>query len=433
LTNVACLPHLGTMAANENRNYQPETFAGVLHQIDAFIEKHLLCSRHQRTILALWVAHTYCYQHFPVTPYLDISSPEGQSGKTVCLGLLEVLCHNAWKPGGVTAACLTTRIANHQPALLLDDWHTVLRSSGRQPLLGLLKAGTMSGSYYPEYPKEKDWDGLVFCPKAFAGQGRLPASLSTHCIPIVLRRKKHTEKVIAFWPENARSEARELTKSLSAWVEENQEHVRPLACEALSDKRLESMSGPRREVILPLMALAAFAVVRWFKRAMIAHLRIFSAQQSHPSSVALQLLSGIRGFFTQQNDPPKIHTAPLLEYLNGLEDRPWKKLTPNGLRLLLQNFPIHRSSTLRIAGEKLKGFTFQHFVESWESYLPHLASRRLPRLVPDQTQVVADEASVVAEGSSVVANGLSSVPNHAPSVPNLPAKTNNPNVFNNSV
>ena len=152
------------------------------------------------------------------------------------------------------------------------------------------------------------------------------------------------------------------------------------------------------------------------------------------------MLSGIRGFFTLQNDPPKIHTAPLLEYLNGLEDRPWKKLTPNGLRLLLQNFPIHRSSTLRIAGEKLKGFTFQHFVESWESYLPHLASRRSPRLVPDQSQVVADEASVVAEGSSVVAegpsvvaNGLSIVPNHAPSVPNLPTKRNNPNVFNNSV
>src|SRR5437660_4314842 len=259
-----------SMATNENRNAPPLPLDQALKQIDAFIKRHLVCSRHHRTILALWVVHTYGYDRFPLTPYLEISSPEPQSGKSLCLCLLKELCHKSWIPGGVTAACLTTRLANEQPTLLLDDWHTVLRSSGNQPLLGLLKAGTMSGSYYPEYPKEKDWDGLVFCPKAFAGQGRLPASLSTHCIPIVLRRKKPTEKVIAFWPENARSEARELTKSLSAWVEENQEHVRPLACEALSDKRLESMSGPRREVILPLMALAAFAGVRWFKRALIA-------------------------------------------------------------------------------------------------------------------------------------------------------------------
>lgn len=420
------------MAANENRTYQPETLAEALNQVDAFIKKHLLCSRHQRTILALWVAHTYCYKHFPVTPYLEISSPEGQSGKTTCLGLLEILCHKPWNPAGVTAACLATRIANNQPTLLLDDWHTVLRSSGHQPVLALLKAGIMSGSYYPEYPKEKDWDGLVFCPKAFAGQGRLPASLSTRCIPIVLRRKKPKEQVAAFWKENADWEARDLTKSLAAWVESNRELLRPMACEALTDRRLQSMSGPRRETILPLVVLAAFAGSRWTKRAMIAHCRIFAAEQAHTSSVALQLLTDIRSFFVQQNDPPKIHTAPLLEYLNRLEDRPWKKLTPNGLRLILQDFPIHRSSTLRIGGEKLKGFTFQHFVESWESYLPHIPARRLPRLVPNASQAVADEASVVAEAASVVAGSPSVVAKGPSSVPNLPAKTNNPNVFNTS-
>src|SRR5437016_10330298 len=86
-------------------------------------------------------------------------------------------------------------------ALKQIDAFTVLRSSGNQPLLALLKAGSRSGSYYPEYPKEKDWDGLVFCPKAFAGHGRLPASLAPLCIPIVLRPKKPRERVESYWHE----------------------------------------------------------------------------------------------------------------------------------------------------------------------------------------------------------------------------------------
>src|SRR5437660_983152 len=106
-----------SMATNENRNAPPIPIGQALKQIDAFIKTHLVCSMHHRTILALWVVHTYCYNHFPVTPYLEISSPEPQSGKSLCLCLLKELCHKSWIPGGVTAACLTTRLANEQPTL----------------------------------------------------------------------------------------------------------------------------------------------------------------------------------------------------------------------------------------------------------------------------------------------------------------------------
>src|SRR5205807_5373269 len=88
-----------SMATNENRNAPPIPIGQALKQIDAFIKTHLVCSMHHRTILALWVVHTYCYNHFPVTPYLEISSPEPQSGKSLCLCLLKELCHKSWIPG----------------------------------------------------------------------------------------------------------------------------------------------------------------------------------------------------------------------------------------------------------------------------------------------------------------------------------------------
>jgi hypothetical protein len=418
------------MATNENRNNPPLTLDRALDRIDAFIQKYLVCSIHHRTALALWVVHTYCYQCFPVTPYLDISSPEAQSGKSICLGLLKVLSNNAWMPGGVTAACLTTRLASHQPTLLLDDWHTVLRPSGTQPLLALLKAGSRSGSYYPEYPKEKDWDGVVFCPKAFAGQGRLPASLAAHCIPIVLRRKKAKERVTCFWRDHAEFEVYDFQKSLSAWAEENAETIRDLATQNLANTDIASVAGPRRDALMPLATLAGAAGSKWLNKALLALLRIFTAEQAHTSSTGLQLLSDIREFFTLQNDPPKIHTVPLLEYLNGLEERPWKKLTPNTLRVILQDYPIHRSGAQRIGDQRLKGFTFQHFVASWESYLPHLSSRRSPRPVLDANQVVPIGSGVVTNGDEVVTNGGRVVTKEAQVVPNLYSEKSNPNVFN---
>ncbi|HEV2992351.1 MAG TPA: DUF3631 domain-containing protein [Candidatus Angelobacter sp.] len=428
------------MATNEKQNNPSLSLDQALNHIDAFLQKYLVCSIHHRTILALWVVHTYCFERFPVTPYLEICSPEAQSGKSTCLGLLRVLSKNSWMPGGVTAACLTTRLASNQPTLLLDDWHTVLRPSGTQPLLALLKAGSRSGSYYPEYPKERDWDGKVFCPKAFAGQGRLPAALSALCIPIVLRRKKAKERINSFWHDRTQWEVYDFRKSLSVWGEENSEAIRDLAVQNLANTHIASAPGLRRDALISLLTLALAAGRNWEYKLRLALSRIFAAQQAHTSSTGLQLLSGIRDFFTLQNDPPKIHTAPLLEYLNGLEERPWKNLTPNKLRVILQDYPIHRSANQRIGDQQFKGFTFQHFVESWESYLPHLASRRLPCPISAAGQVVVNEASAVPNGLGSVPNeggtvpdGGRSVPDSAQNVPNLPSETNNPNALNTPV
>jgi hypothetical protein len=77
----------------------PESVSSIsqtLDDIDSLLSKFLVCSTPQRAILALWIVHTYCYRAFPVTPYLEIHSPEKQSGKTVCLRLLQFVSNNAW-------------------------------------------------------------------------------------------------------------------------------------------------------------------------------------------------------------------------------------------------------------------------------------------------------------------------------------------------
>ncbi|HXB22890.1 MAG TPA: hypothetical protein VNV88_15995 [Candidatus Solibacter sp.] len=53
----------------------------MLNEIVSFLRRYLVCDDHQLTLLALWSLHTWCYSCFPTTPYLDVHSPEPQSGR----------------------------------------------------------------------------------------------------------------------------------------------------------------------------------------------------------------------------------------------------------------------------------------------------------------------------------------------------------------
>src|SRR5579864_3798965 len=66
----------------------------LLNDVSEFIGRYLQCSEHQRTVLALWALHTHCMSAAQVTPYLAIQSAEKQSGKTLCLQLLNLLCES---------------------------------------------------------------------------------------------------------------------------------------------------------------------------------------------------------------------------------------------------------------------------------------------------------------------------------------------------
>jgi hypothetical protein len=371
---------------------EPPSMVQILDDISALIRQYLFCSEDQLTVLALWVVHTYGFEYFSVTPYLNILSPESQSGKTVCMSLLDLLCHKPWMPSGLTPARLISRITQSQPTLLLDNWDTFFRASDAQSIVGFLNAGSAHGNRFVTRPGNQESDKSIFCPKAFAGQGRLPASLAGRCIPIVLQRRKPSEPALPFWRDIVFKDAIRLVQPIPAWLNRNAGALREAALNLLYN----SWSGVARhqdDATAPLIAIGRVAGGKWARKAHNSLYRILRGCPPEPPTVGIQLLSDIRSFFRERQDPPKIHTTPLLEHLNALEDRPWtkKKLTPNGLRLILQNFPIHRSSSQRIGKDNFKGFTLQHFVKSWELYLSPLPSPRVTSVGTDEAQVGTNE------------------------------------------
>ena len=115
--------------------------AEALDRIEDLISDYLVCSDHQRAILALWILHTYSYQAAFITPYLDISSPVEESGKSTCLGVLRGLCAQPWWASGIPSSTLTRKIISERPTDLLDNWHATFRGTDKHPVTGFLANG----------------------------------------------------------------------------------------------------------------------------------------------------------------------------------------------------------------------------------------------------------------------------------------------------
>jgi hypothetical protein len=60
----------------------------VLDFLESTIAQYLVCSPAQRSVLALWILHTYTFQAAHFTPYLNIYSPLEESGKSTCMTIL---------------------------------------------------------------------------------------------------------------------------------------------------------------------------------------------------------------------------------------------------------------------------------------------------------------------------------------------------------
>ncbi|HEY6968023.1 MAG TPA: hypothetical protein VJA94_02375, partial [Candidatus Angelobacter sp.] len=82
----------------------------MMDSLVSFLRKYLACDEHQLTILAFWIVLTRCFQHFPTAPYLHIRSPEPESGKSLCLRLLNLLCDWPWMAAGSTPATVIDQL-----------------------------------------------------------------------------------------------------------------------------------------------------------------------------------------------------------------------------------------------------------------------------------------------------------------------------------
>jgi uncharacterized protein DUF3631 len=388
-------------ASEETQLAQVPDPAVMLAEVVEFFRRYLVATDDQLTVLALWCLHTYVTESIVSTPYLHISSPETQSGKSTCLQLLSVFSCDPWLTIGPTPKILEHKLLTAMPTVLLDDCHRTFNSRERQKIIALINAGFRSDNCYtclrkPRVLKQEPWSEepvntepeikeiRVYCPKAFAGMGEFPSSLAERCIPIVLRRKAPQEKVERLFVSVACDEAAPLIQWMQRWTAQHEPEIERMALTTQVDEMLPNVLPLQHECAEPLLHIADLIGGPWPEKARTALANCFLDGGVLDSKLSLLLLADLRHAFASSGNPGRITTEYLLAYLCGLEDRPWNQchegqaIDGRFLAQLLRPFRI--SSRLQRTDPKKpsRGYRLKDFVHVWEHRLNPAAANALP-------------------------------------------------------
>ncbi len=211
------------------------------------IAKYVVMGDAAQLVVALWVVHAHRVLHFEQTPYLTITSPQRQCGKSRLIELLEMLVPRPWVAITPSDAVVYREVHKRKPTLLLDEVDTIFapKTADRyEGLRAIINAGHRRGATVPRclnFGADAEHFS-VYCAKVLAGIGVLPATITDRSIPIRLARKTRSEKVERFRLRTARAECEPIRTALASWAAQNGEALadaRPDLPEELSDRMQE--------------------------------------------------------------------------------------------------------------------------------------------------------------------------------------------------
>ena len=389
------------------------TLADALAGIEQFLRRYVVFPRPEAIVaVVLWIAHTHAIERADATPYLAISSPEKQSGKTRLLECLRLLAHECGSIVVTPTAATIYRSLEASPGvtLLLDELDAVFRdrSDRYEEVRAVINAGHRRGATVPRsVPGPKNtWvvkQFPVFGPKALAGIGKLPDTVADRAIPIRMVKRKQTEPVERFHERVVRSEAAKMAMRFTAALA-----AQPPEFEAALPVELPDRAADAWE---PLFAIADAAGAGWPARARRSAI-VLHASREADDSLGLRLLSEVRLVFDARS-VERISTADLITALQADEESPWTDerhpLTPRRLARLLAPFEI-TSKQVRIGSTNLKGYERAAFVESWDRYLTAPPSP----LDPKQRNTEQERSFAVSDdtpsGSGITAEPAADLP-----------------------
>lgn len=340
--------------------------ADFLAEVENFARRYVAFpSEHEPVALALWIAHAHLCEQFETSPILAVTSAEMRSGKTRTLDILELLCPHPFRAVTPSEAVVYTVLSQRpRRTMLLDEADTIFgnrRADRYEGLRAVLNAGNQQGTPVPRVKldgKRREVEEFdVYGPKAIAGIGDLPDTITDRAIPIRLKRRAPEERVTKFRRIRARTEARSILLDPSGVTLVPDVPVP----DELSDRAADSWE--------PLLMIATAAAGRWPDSARSAAIAL-SGEDETPMSVGVRLLADIREAFGTSEH---LRTAELLARLHHMDDGPWCEwfgfpLSARGLAKLLEPYrvgPVQR----RLHGEKARGYFRSDFKDVWARYV----------------------------------------------------------------
>lgn len=347
----------------------PEEVDGddLLDQIVKAICRYIVMPAHTAEATALWAVHCHCFQNWQQTPRLAVGSPEKGCGKSTLLDVLSHLVPRSITSENLSSAVLFRVIEAHHPVLLVDEVDTFLRDD--EELRGILNSGHRKGGRVLRC--EGDDHAVkafaTFSPVVTGGLGRLPGTLEDRSIPVLLQKRKPSERISSFRSDRTK-DLHDLASQAARWVCDNQT--------ALRDHEPEMPRGLFNRLAdnwRPLLAIADVAGGDWPDTARIAALALCD-QGDDAETLKVKLLADIQTIF-HETGAERLLSAALAEHLHKMEDRPWpeygrsnKPISTAQIARLLKGFRI-APNTIRTDTGRAKGYYLPKFKEAFERYL----------------------------------------------------------------
>jgi hypothetical protein len=385
--------------------------AKLLESCCAWVRRYVVLSDDQINILAVWTLHTWAIDAADFTPYLHITAPEKGCGKTRLLEVLNTVVKNPRMTGGMSAAALLRTVDAEHPTMLLDEVDAAFAGDKEfsEALRGILNGGFQRGGNYCKcVGKGHELRFFqVFGPKALAGIGKIPDTVSSRSIVIEMRRKTAAERTERCRSREMREAAKPLVEPLKQWADSGVIPILQASRPSLPDE----LTDRQQDISEPLLAIADLAAGEWpliMRRSLAA---LFHSAASEDTSVGVALLRDIRAIFESRSgrDADRIYSIDLACALCDTEGSLWaewdrgKGLTVNALAKRLKSFHVS-PQTIRMGADTGKGYMRHAFADPWVRYLPPIPTEAVTA-VTDCARIEDSALSQPSQVHDVTADG----------------------------
>ena len=356
----------------------PEPVAGatLLIEIADLIRTYVCVPAQVADTVALWMVMTWLHADLEISPFLNITSATKRCGKTLLMDVIGALVHRPMPTNNVTAAALFRIIESRAPTLLLDEADRTFAKQDIPDLIATLNGSQRREAAYVLRCVGDEHEPRQFgtwCPKALAGIGDLPDTVTDRSLVVRLERRPPGHAV-SQWRDRDRAAVTDLQRRIARWVHD---HINAILQARNAVTFPVGLHDRARDGWEALLAIATVAGGDWAgdtgrARQACEHV---NADVQEDAGVREQLLADLRMIFEEAGDPEALPTKQILNALHALDQRPWnewrrgKPLSDQGLARLLRPFKL-TSRTRRLAAGLAKGYDREPFQPVWDAYLP---------------------------------------------------------------
>ena len=269
--------------------------------------------------LALWTISTYCAERFDILPYLGVTAPEKECGKTTAMEVLLYLCWRPLQSSNVTGAAVYRAIELWSPTLLVDELDSFLNDEKNKDLVGIFNAGHKRAFAWVLRCAGEDSEPRQFAcfgPKVYGMIGQPPGTMLSRSIIIRLLRKdtrETTEDLNTTENPTLNVTFETLRRKIKRWADDHRDEI------AKQQPDTATLANRVRNNWRPLLKIAAVVENGWPERALTAA-GVPPPRQKDSDQV--RLLKDIRNIFhTRQTD--RIPSRVLVRDLERQRESTW--------------------------------------------------------------------------------------------------------------